>query len=511
MKNKTRENNLDNSLKLIAKSSLFVFIGVISSKVLTYIYRVIIARYFGPEVYGLFSLATMILMWLVAFATFGLYEGLLRFVSFYRGKNDNNKIRYTLRISMLTLFFSGILFGVLLFLFSDIISLYLFHDQDLIIFLKIFSFIVPIYVFLYVFLAVIQAFEKINIYTFLLDFLENFLKLILIIFFIFLGFKTNAVIFSYFLGVAIVLIISFIYCKKKIPEIFGKYDLKEKSKKEIRKKLFSYSWPLIFSTLLYVILPYIDSLAIGYFKGVADVGFYNAAVPLAVLLIFAPTLFMRLFFPLVTKEFSRNNTSVISELSKQVEKWIFIVNLPILLLMVIFPGDFLNLLFGAEYLVAENSLRILALGYFFYSMSLLFYNLLSIAGKSKLMLINVIVTSILNLVLNIIFVPKYGINGAAFATMICYIILSGILFLQVKRHTSIMPLRRKMLRVVFSVSISAALLLCIKQFFVTNLLTIILQGSFFILSYLFLIWATRSFDKNDIMILKSIKKKVFKK
>ncbi len=510
MKNKIRKNNLDNSLKLIAKSSLFVFIGIVLSKILTYIYRVVIARYFGPEVYGLFSLATMILTGLVAFATLGLYEGLLRFVSFYRGKKDNNKIRYVLRLSIFTLLFSSILFGTLLFLFSDIISLSLFHDQNLIIFLKIFSFIVPIYVFLYVFLAIIQAFEKINVYTFLLDFLENFLKLILIIFFIFLGLKNNAVIFSYFLGAIIVLMISFIYCKKKIPEVFGKYDLKEKFKKEVRKKLFSYSWPLVFSTLSYVIFSYIDSLTIGYFKGVSDVGFYNAAVPLAALLIFAPTLFMRLFFPLVTKEFSRNNSFMINELSKQVEKWIFIVNLPVLLLMVIFPGTFLNLLFGAEYLVAENSLRILALGYFFYSISILFYTLLAIAGKSKLLLINVIVTSILNLILNIALVPKYGIIGAAFATLISYIILSSILLLEVKIHISIIPLRRKMLRAVLSVFISAALLLYIKQFFITNILTIILQGSFFILSYLFLIWATRSFDKNDIMILKSVKKKVFK-
>ena len=54
---------IDNSLKLIVKSSLVVFIGIFASKILSYIYRIVIARSpgFGPEAYGIFSLAVIVI------------------------------------------------------------------------------------------------------------------------------------------------------------------------------------------------------------------------------------------------------------------------------------------------------------------------------------------------------------------------------------------------------------------------------------------------------------------
>ena len=61
---------IDRGLKLIVKSSMIVFIGLFLSKLLTYIYKIIIARYYGPEVYGIFSLAFMIVTLFVAFSSF---------------------------------------------------------------------------------------------------------------------------------------------------------------------------------------------------------------------------------------------------------------------------------------------------------------------------------------------------------------------------------------------------------------------------------------------------------
>ena len=67
MGNKNRGNvkGLDKSLKLLVKTSVIVFIGIALSKILTYGYRVIIARHYGPEVYGLFSLSLMIVGWFI--------------------------------------------------------------------------------------------------------------------------------------------------------------------------------------------------------------------------------------------------------------------------------------------------------------------------------------------------------------------------------------------------------------------------------------------------------------
>jgi O-antigen/teichoic acid export membrane protein len=59
MKRQKENKKLNSSLRSIARSSVIVFIGIIISKILTYVYKIIIAREFGPKVYGLFSLAIM--------------------------------------------------------------------------------------------------------------------------------------------------------------------------------------------------------------------------------------------------------------------------------------------------------------------------------------------------------------------------------------------------------------------------------------------------------------------
>jgi O-antigen/teichoic acid export membrane protein len=58
---KNEKQLLDNSLKLVFKSSFIVFIGVFLSKLLAYAHRVAIARFFDPSEYGTYFLALMIM------------------------------------------------------------------------------------------------------------------------------------------------------------------------------------------------------------------------------------------------------------------------------------------------------------------------------------------------------------------------------------------------------------------------------------------------------------------
>ena len=71
--NKKDAKEVNQGLKILAKSSIIVFIGIFLSKILIYIYRIIIARNFGPEVYGLFSLAIIIMGWFLFFRLFRWY------------------------------------------------------------------------------------------------------------------------------------------------------------------------------------------------------------------------------------------------------------------------------------------------------------------------------------------------------------------------------------------------------------------------------------------------------
>ena len=301
--------------------------------------------------------------------------------------------------------------------------------------MKVFSFLIPIWIFSNLFLNVLRAFEEIGWYSFILNILSNVIKVVAIVLFIFLGMNSNSIIFSFLLGIVSILICAFLVCKYKLPQIFGDYKLDDKTKLKVKKDFFSYSFPVIFIGIFSFMFSWIDSLSIGYLQTTVDVGIYNVAILLAVLLRFTPELFTQLFYPMVTKELSKNNFNVVKSLRRQVLKWIIIINVPLFLVMFIFPSEIVGFLFGDEYLLASSALRILSIGFFFSSLGMIYGTLMGALGKSKTILLNIVSLSALNLVLNFILIPLYGINGAAISTTISWITLSITFFLEVTYFT----------------------------------------------------------------------------
>ncbi len=515
---KQRIDHLQSSLKLLVKTSAIVFIGVMISKLLGYAYRIVVARYFGPEVYGLFSLALMISGWFIAISALGLNEGLLRFIPNYRGKKDQESIKYIFKFSAWTVAITSIISGFLLFMLSDYIALTFFREEGLIIFLKIFSIVVPISVLGYPFLASIRAHEEISWYSFIYNIAQNAIKVFALIVFIILGMNSDAVSFSYLAGIFGMLIMAYFVCKYKIPYLFGADNLSVDKERGLRKELMSYSLPLLFYGIVSMIFYWIDSFALGYYKSAFVVGLYNAAIPIAILLGVAPELFMQLFFPMINREYAKKNVKLIGALSKQVAKWILLVNIPLFAIMLVFPGAVINLFFGTEYLAAENALRILSVGALFSSIFIISNNLIQMTGRSGVVLTNIVIAAAINLVLNIDLVPMQqigfidnstGMNGAAIATVISVIIFNMLFMAGAYRYLKIIPLRRKMITLFLIAMIPAALLFYLRTIFVSNSL-IVLAGLFavFMLVYILLILVAGVLDENDWGIINKIYKKL---
>lgn len=488
-----------------------MFVGIFLSKIATYLYKVVVARTFGQEIYGLFSLATMISILFASVLSLGLQSGLLRYISFYRGSNEPEKIKSIFKFSLVITLFVSVAGAVALFLLSDFISVTFFHTSELALLIKWFAVFIPIFVFSGLFHVITIAYEKVGWYSFIGNILSPTMQLIFLVIFIFLGLKTEALALSYNLGFFVILVSSFLVCKYGIKTIFGKTILEKKERTNLSKKLLSYSWPIMFLGFLSYLFSWIDSFTIGYFENASEVGLYNAAVPISFFLLIVQGLFLQLFLPIITKEYSKKNFKLIKNLSKQVGKWIFVFNLPLLIIMVFFPGAVINLLFGSEYIQAENALRFLSIGMFFHSIFLISENLLSMVGKSKIILFNLLIASVVNVTLNIVLIPKYGINGAAFSTMLSYILWGFLSMFIAKHYTSIVPLKTNMSKVILVAIIPTAILFYVRSIIAINLLSLLLLGIAFVIVYFALIIVTHCLDKNDLMILKAIKKKIFPK
>jgi len=510
-KKKEEQKEIDKGLKVLIKSSMIVFIGIFISKIFTYLYRIVVARSFGPEIYGIFALGLVFFGFSSGMASFGIWDGIVRFIPIYRAKKEKENIRYLIKFSKKILLFSGIVFGAILFFASEYIVQTFFHDDRLVLFLKIFAILIPIQIFSGMYFGIMRAYEKISANSFGVNILQSTIKFLFLLLLIFIGMESIfAITSSYFIGILGGLIFSYLYCRIKLKNIFGKTSLPKNSRSKIGKDLFSYSWPLIIFALITNLAFWIDSLLIGFFNGVYWVGIYNVAVPLALLLLLASEVFTVLFFPLITRELFSKNKLTVEQLSKQVTKWVFLVNFPLFLIIILFPETIIQIIFGSEYLQASTVLRLLALGQFPFSLAFISSNLLLAKGKSKLILKNLIFIGIVNFILNYTLIPLYGINGAALATSISLILLSIIIFIENYYINSILPFRRKMLSIFASALIPVIILLLLK-IEVKNLGTLFFSVTLFLLIYIVFILLTNSLDKNDFMVLKSFKEKIRKK
>ncbi len=505
MKTKNETIELDHYLKLFVKSSLFILVATILSKLFSYGYKIVIARNFGAEIYGLFSLALIVIGIFSSLATMGLSEGLVRYISFYRGRRLYRHIMRLIK-SLQTLFlFTGVICTIILVLISPILSEHIFHSDKFTPLLIGMAFALPFMILANLSLGILRGFERVNTYTMLINIYQNTSRLILLLILVLSGIGVISIPISFVLTFVGLWLLSYCYAKKNIVNL-PRTNLP--SWKKIMPSIFSYAWPLLFTGILYSIFYWTDSLVLGYFNNATEVGQYNAAITIVSLFGIVPDLFMQLFFPIISFKLSEGKKELIQALTQQIVKWIYFLSVPIFIVLFLFSKQWLTLLFSSDFVSAEKSLQILVIGALCASITGLSTSLISIKGRTRLVLTDFLIFTTINLILDISLVPKIGMLGAAIATFVTQILFLITVIRQIKTIYGFNPIKNYIQKLI---AITAGLLLIggyFKQISDVNLWTAIIFSILLIIIYVIAIFILRIFDSEDKMIIKSILKKI---
>ncbi len=497
-------SDVDDSLKTIAKGGIILLAGASLSKVLGYIYRVIVAN-MGSEYYGLISLGLAFLGILTTISLLGLNNAVLRYIPFFRGKEDSSRIKGTILFTLKTSVLISIFLSVILFFFLDDIALNFFHNTDLGVILKILVFVIPLCVINNILFMVFKGFEKVKYEVYTKNILENAAKIIFTLLVVF--FFTDKII-----GLSLAIVVSTI-----LTTLFGFYLMEKKvfsiiktkiQAQYLNKELFIYSLPLLLTSVFPLIFNWFDSIMLGYFKDVSTVGIYNAAMPTAQLLYIVPYSLSGLFIPVLTKLYSQNKQFLFNKIYQIVNKWILLINLIIFGLFILFSKTILSV-FGAEYVQASMVLVILSIGFIFNYSLINSTHLFMINKKGKIILINSLIVSILNIALNILLIPSHGMLGAAIATTISQILLRVLFIVESYILFTLNPFNIKNINVISSfVVATGAFYFITKVIYPKNIYYLIPYAMAFVLLYSILLFLTRSFEKEDWMVLNTIKEKI---
>ena len=500
----------DKNLKIVVKGAGLIFVGLVFSKILTYFYRLIVARYYGPEDYGLISIGLSVIGVLVVILVLGMDVGIVRYVSEYKAKKDEKKIKGSIlapfRISLPLSIAAAILFWVFSPHIAGIFAKDAATQLSLTIIFQVFSLTIPFTVMYKFLLAANSGLQKIkyNVYT------DNiFYSIILVstaILFSFLGFNIGGIAWSYTITVIVSFIFIFWSFNKKVFNIFsGVKPIFE------NQKFLKYSIPLFIGSTASIVIGSFDTIILGVFTTANDVGFYNAALPTAKFIAIFGAAFSALFAPIVIGYKTRKMNRNILTLYRTLTKWIFFVGFPFVLLLVFFSRNILNFLFGPEYVSAPTifSLSILGVAFFIESVLILAYVILFSIDKTKYRMVNIILAALINIILNIVLIPHYGILGAAISTSISVILAVSLDSFFVWKFTRMFPLDfRAIFKSVFAGLSSLTLVFLLYRYVELPLSIITFLPALFsyLLLYFVLLLIFRALDRNDIYILTEIEK-----
>jgi O-antigen/teichoic acid export membrane protein len=179
------------------------------------------------------------------------------------------------------------------------------------------------------------------------------------------------------------------------------------------------SWPLILSGGLLTIQAYIDQVMIQEFIGSKEVGYYSVAIRLIAFFGFMPMLLKNSLFPAIQSA-KKHSYDLYKERLTNFYRLNFLLFLLFAIPIFVFSEQIVVLLFGVAYQPAGALLSLMAVRLLFTNMSVARGVFILTENLMKFSMITMAIGTLVNVLLNYLWIPNYGAKGAVIATIISF-------------------------------------------------------------------------------------------
>ncbi len=418
--------------------SLLIFSGQLSGKILAMLNSIILARYLHAHDYGLFLLGISIFQFFRIPSSLGIPSILPKSIAEYQGKKLFHKIESIFAVSLCNCISLAVFFAIVLFTLAPYISNNIFHSSRLQEILRTLSYLLPVAVIIPIILSVYRGYKITRTKIIFENILPHFLRIICFLLLFSLGLKLSAAYFAFIISSIFILI----FIKIDMAKTLNITLKTERYEYKLSTALLKLSWPLIIQDFVWIIYINIDRFSIGYYLDSQELGIYGAASAIAGLLLMIPQSFSFLSLPVFTKYIANNAMREFKTSYNSIATTMFVLSLPIFICLIFLSKDVLILLFGIEYSSGATALLIIAIGILSKCIIGPAPEALIGAGKTKAPLISLTIGCGINIIFNIILIPKFGINGAAFATCIGMLVSRTIIACLNYKYLQVLPINK---------------------------------------------------------------------
>ncbi len=409
----------------VAKNTAWLAIGEIGSRLLRMVIVIYAARVLGVDGWGIFSYAITIAAFFTIFSDIGVNAILIREASRNpKTKDQYLSVSFFIKAVLLLISVAFVLFIAPLFTKIEAARALL-----------------PIVAFIIVFdgmrefgFAMNRALEKME--------REAAVKLINNVSITVLGIALltwvapvpRILALSYLIGSAIGFSVMVWVLRKHVRNIFSAFN------KKLVFPILAAAWPFALTSFFGALMLNIDVIMLGWWRTTYEIGWYAANQRIMQILYILPSFISISLLPTLARLAIQNRRQFRVVLEKALGVS-YMVGIPLMVGGIILSKDIIFLLFGSAYTPGTLALQLLMLTLILMFGAHLVNNSIFTFNKQKNFIWLLASGGIVNTILNILLIPRYGIEGSAVATILSLVASYGIAWFVLKRinHFTLLP------------------------------------------------------------------------
>lgn len=195
--------------------------------------------------------------------------------------------------------------------------------------------------------------------------------------------------------------------------------------------------PLSFIAGAAIINSKLDLFMLGILSSKVDVGLYSVALQIAGAIIIGQTIVNSIIAPKIARIYANGDARKLQKLVTQACQISSIFAVLCLIIVLLFGQLLIETVFGLDFGTAYNTTLIVCVGFVFSAMVGPVVLTLNMTGHERTTARVIGFSAVMNAVLNVLLIPRYGAEGAAVATSITTIVIQAVLCLEVYKKTGL--------------------------------------------------------------------------
>ncbi|MBD3348737.1 MAG: oligosaccharide flippase family protein [Candidatus Eisenbacteria bacterium] len=436
---------VDRNLLDIAKQTSGVMTSRAVGMAIGFASNIVFARLLGAELLGVYVLASTTLLFLSLLASFGMGHTFVRYMPVSLSRNDRAAAAGVFRLGTRTVLVSSVLFGLLLLALRRAVAGPIFHEPLLLPILPIVALGTVGATFQLVLGHTLRALKRTAQESFCLEIVNKTAKLVLFLALVAAGMKlagiTVAFVAAYFVSAVTMLAL----IGRRAPFLFRGPSRLPVPVREIA----AFSSMMLFVGFMNYSLSISDRMMLGILGTSEDVGIYNIAFLISNVMAMVFMGFNSSFAPVISELYHNDRSSELRSLYSSLTRTILLIVVPAFCWLTGFGDDLLRV-FGDEFADGYIALVILGVGVVVRCTVGTVGTMLVMSGHQKFNAANIVIVTAMNVGLNIVLIPRYGLLGAAIATAVSVSLIDIVGLLEVRLLIKIHPYRRAFLKVLLA-------------------------------------------------------------